>query len=446
MDQVLHQLVEVLRRSEIRISPAETLDAFKVLRNVGIDNKSLLREALALTLAKSIHEKIIFYETFDEFFTQWAFQNRPKRTIMKDVDPSGLLDNIEDELGTDLRDLLEKVLRNEFDDLAYQVQKAAAYIGVREISSLREKAHYVRQIKRILSLDKLDDYFLKSDDVNPTLGYLRLYLHQEIREFVEKQYRLNVDPSGKRSLIDAALRSNLDQIPVEYHSAVRDVVQKIAEKLTRDRRRVPKRAVRGLLDIRRTIRKNIAYDGSLFKLYWRRQRPDKPTVFVLCDVSNSVARISRFLLLFLYELTDVLPNIRSFVFSSDLGEVTDLFKNEPSEKAIEETIFYWGKGATDYTKAFGDFRKICGKEMNQRSTIIVLGDARNNYYDLDLNTFKDISKRVKQVFWLNPEARDSWSEGDSVMLRYKPFCFRVDTCNRIDHMERFADRLIAATR
>ena len=84
--------------------------------------------------------------------------------------------------------------------------------------------------------------------------------------------------------------------------------------------------------------------------------------------------------------------------------------------------------------------------MNQRSTIIVLGDARNNYYDLDLNTFKDISKRVKQVFWLNPEARDSWSEGDSVMLRYKPFCFRVDTCNRIDHMERFADRLIAATR
>ena len=166
MDQVLHQLVEVLRRSEIRISPAETLDAFIVLRNVGIDNKSLLREALALTLAKSIHEKIIFYETFDEFFTQWAFQNRPKRTIMKDVDPSGVLDNIEGELGTVLRDLLDKVLRNEFDDLAYQVQRAAAYIGVREISSLREKAHYVRQIKRILSLDKLDDYFLKSDDVN----------------------------------------------------------------------------------------------------------------------------------------------------------------------------------------------------------------------------------------------------------------------------------------
>lgn len=446
MDLVLEQLIAVLRRSEIRISPAETLDAFNVVRNVGIDNKSLLREALALTLAKSIHEKIIFYDTFDEFFTQLAFQNRPKRTIMKDADLSGDLANIDGELGADLRDLLGKVSRNELDDLAYEVQKAADNIGVREISSLREKAHYVSQIKKIFSLDKLDDYFLTTPNVNPALRYLRLYLHEEIREFVDKQYRLNVDPTGKRTLIDAALRSNLDQIPLEYHSAVRKVVQKIAEKLTRDRRRVPKKAVRGLLDIRRTLRRNIAYDGSLFKLYWRRQRPDKPTVFVLCDVSNSVARISRFLLLFLYELTEVLPNIRSFVFSSELGEVTDIFKNEPSEKAIEETIFYWGKGATDYAKAFGDFRKICGKEMNQRSTVIVLGDARNNYYDLELNTFKDISKRVKQVFWLNPEARDSWSEGDSVMLRYKPFCFRVDTCNRIDHMERFADRLIAATR
>lgn len=446
MDQVLAQFVDVLRKSDIRVSPAETIDAYSVIQNVGIDNKSLLKEALAVTLAKSIDEKIKFYETFEYFFTQLSFRNRPKGTVVKDVDQVRLLTHLAKDLSEDLKELIEKVLKNDLDHLAYRVQKAADDIGLRNMTSLREKTQYARQIAGILSLNKLDDYVLGGSNVDPTIRYLRQYLHQEVRDFVEKQYRLYVDPTGKRSLVNAALKSNIDQIPLDYHASVREVVKKIAARLTRDRRRVPKKAVRGMLDIRRTLRKNVAYDGSLFKLYWRRRRSDKPTVFVICDVSNSVARVSRFLLLFLYELSDVLPNIRSFVFSSELGEVTDIFKNASSETAIEEAIFYWGKGATDYSQAFGDFRNICGKEMNQRSTVIVMGDARNNYYELKLGAFKEISRRVKQVFWLNPETRDSWSEGDSEMLRYAPFCFRVDTCSRIDHMERFADRLISATR
>ena len=167
---------------------------------------------------------------------------------------------------------------------------------------------------------------------------------------------------------------------------------------------------------------------------------------MLCDVSNSVARVARFLLLFLYELADVLPNIRAFAFSSRLGEVTDTMRNHATDTAIEEALFTWGKGNTDYARAFLDFRKLVGADLNQRSTMIVVGDGRNNYYDPRPDVFEQLARRTKQTFWLNPETRDQWREGDSEMRRYAPYCFRVDTCNKIRDIERFADRLLVAAR
>jgi len=276
--------------------------------------------------------------------------------------------------------------------------------------------------------------------------YLRQYFRQQIRDYVDAQYRLHVDATGKRALLVAALDSNLDQIPLEYQHEVRRVVEKLADKLIRDHRRRLRKATRGVLDIKKTLRRNVAYDGTMFDVRWRRQKREKSTVYVLCDVSSSVARVARFLLLFLYELTDVLPNLRAFSFSSRLGEVTDIFRSKASDEAIEDTLFVWGKGNTDYARAFMDFRELCGKDLNKRAVLVVLGDGRNNYYDARPDVFKELSKRVKQVFWLTPETPDSWGEGDSEMRRYAPHCFRVVTCNRIEHIERFAESLLTATR
>ncbi len=169
-------------------------------------------------------------------------------------------------------------------------------------------------------------------------------------------------------------------------------------------------------------------------------------MFVLCDVSSSVARVARFLLLFLYELADVLPNVRAFAFSSRLGEITDVMRDNASATAIEEALFTWGKGNTDYARAFFDFRELCGADLKPRSTLIVLGDARSNYYDPRPEVFEELSRRVKRTYWLNPESLDQWSVGDSEMRRYAPYCFRVETCNKLRHIERFADQLLQATR
>jgi len=153
-----------------------------------------------------------------------------------------------------------------------------------------------------------------------------------------------------------------------------------------------------------------------------------------------------FLLLFLYQLVDVLPKVRAFAFSNRLGEITDVFESHGHERAVEEAMFQWGTGTTDYGHALVDFRALVHEELDHRSTVIFLGDARGNYFEPRVDILRNISQRVKHVFWLNPETPENWGEGDSAMRAYAPFCLRVETCNQLKDIERFADRLLNLTR
>ncbi len=450
VDVTFTRFVAALRNAEVRVSPAETLTAFDIVDRVGIADRALLKDALSLALAKSRTEKERFDDTFERFFGQLAFRAPAKRVFLRGVDAEAARAELEGVVSAHLADAVAAVIADDRDRLAHRVQQTAAELNIHEIKSLREKSHYARQIAEALALDELDALVggggVEAASMQPLMRYLRQYFHDEIRSYVDAQYRLHVDASGKRALLEAALKSNLDQLPLAYHQEVRRVVEKLAEKLAKEHRRRARRAQRGVLDIKRTLRRNVAYDGAVFDLQWRRQKREKATVFVLCDVSNSVARVARFLLLFLYELTDVLPNIRAFAFSSRLGEVTDVMRDRASDAAIEEALFTWGKGNTDYARAFQDFRELCGTDIDQRSTLIVLGDARSNYYDPRPQIFEELARRAKQTYWLNPEAREQWREGDSEMRRYAPHCFRVETCNKLRDIERFADRLLLATR
>ena len=439
-------LVNALRNADIRVSTAETLDAFAVLSHVGIRDKTLLRDALELTLAKTVDEKERFDETFERFFDQLAFRVPAKRAMLRDVDREEIIETLRTTTSTDVVDTVESALDNDRDRLAMLVQQAASRLNLGSIRTLREKSYYVDRIAEALSVRELDDYVGSTENPDPAVRYLRQYLRQEIRDYVDSQYRLRVDATGKRALLDAALNANLDRIPFEYQHEVRRVVEKLADRLVRDHRRRLRKATRGVIDIKKTLRRNVAYDGTMFDVRWRRHKREKTTVYVLCDVSSSVARVARFLLLFLYELTDVLPNLRAFTFSSRLGEVTDIFRSKASDEAIEDALFFWGKGNTDYARALIDFRERCGTDLNSRSVLVVLGDGRNNYYDARADILRELSNRVKQVFWLTPETPDTWGEGDSEMPRYAPHCFRVATCNRIEHIERFAENLLTATR
>ena len=449
MEVTFSRFVQALRNADVRVSPAETLDGFDVLSRIGIGNERLVRDALSLALAKSSDEKARFDDAFERFFHQLAFRRPPQRSFVGGLDKAELLQGLDEELSPGLLQVISSVVDNGRDYLAFLVQRTAEEAGLSGIRTLREKSLYAQRIAEALSVDELETHISSGTGerpADPTLRYLRQYLRAEIGAYVDAQFRLHVDASGKKALLEAALKANLDQVPPEYHAAVRSAVEKLARRLCRMHRRRRKQNTPGLLDIKKTLRRNVSYDGAMFDLHWRRTKREQASVYVLCDVSGSVARVARFLLLFLYELTDVLPNIRAFAFSSALGEVTDLFKRKSTEAAVEEALVAWGGGTTDYARAFCDFRALCGRDLDHKSTIMVLGDARNNYFEPRTDVLKELSDRVKQVLWLNPEHRSQWTHGDSEMQRYAPYCFDVRTCNRLSDIETLADKLLSAAR
>ena len=169
---------------------------------------------------------------------------------------------------------------------------------------------------------------------------------------------------------------------------------------------------------------------------------DKPKVFAICDVSGSVANYARFMLMFLYSLEEVMSRVRSFAFSSDLGEVTELFERNDLEDAIAKALRDYSGGATDYGQAFVDFRKTCMDEVDNRTTIVILGDARNNYGDARTEILKEMYDRCKRLIWLNPEPKNTWNVGDSEMKKYAAYCHQVEECNSLMHLERIVGNLL----
>jgi uncharacterized protein with von Willebrand factor type A (vWA) domain len=445
MEALMTRFVHALRSAQVPVSPAETLDGFRVAEVVGLQDRVLLRNALALTLAKSRTEKDRFDACFDRFFGQLAFAEKPKPTLLASFDHEELLRAARANLSTRTQELAELVLAQNQTELALKVQELAERIHIQDMQALRDKSHFSELLGRELGVAEFAALQTQlSGALASGAGYLRQYVQTQIKTYVDVQYRLIVDASGRRALLDAAIKGNLDQVSPEYYREVEKVVQRIADRLTQQHKRRNNRAHRGVLDVRRMLRKNLAYDGSFFHLAWRKRKKEQAAVYVVCDVSNSVARIARFLLLLLHSLNDVLPNVRSFAFSNRLGEVTDTFSRNTSSQAIEQAMFDWGKGTTDYGKALVDFRELVHHKLDSRSTVIFLGDARSNYFDPRADILKEVQGRAKQVFWLNPEPRDGWGEGDSEMKRYAPFCLRVHRLASLQDLERFADTLLTA--
>ncbi len=184
------------------------------------------------------------------------------------------------------------------------------------------------------------------------------------------------------------------------------------------------------------------YEGTIVDLAWKATRVDRPKVFAICDVSGSVAQYARFMLMFLYSVEEVLPGVRAFAFSSDLGEVTDLFRREGIDEAIAQTLLDYSGGSTDYGQAFEDFIRLALDDVDKRSTIIILGDARNNYGEPRTDLLKTLYDRSRRLIWLNPEPRASWGGGDSEMRRYRAYCSQAEVCNSLVHLERVVSNLL----
>ena len=497
MERTLTNFIAALRNSDVRISTAETLDAVSAVELVGYRDKDLLKRTLWLALPKTADEKETFDTCFEQFFKfedmaqsqaqqpgeggghddaeqnegegggegqgggQAAAEqqgNRKSKGKPKKQKPLGLEEEEEEDLGpgemTQPASALGQLLFTDSRvELTMAMAAAGEAVGVRDIQVFTQKGLFARRIMDEMGLADLNREIgdLKQDARVPArrlgqeLKRRRDWLREEVRDYVERQFLLHADASGKRLREELLRKVKLSNVEHRSFRLIQEIVYKMAKRLATMHSRRKKVFRRGHLNLPRTLRHNMAYDGAIFDLHWKSVKIDRPKVFAICDVSGSVANYSRFMLMFLYSLEEVMPKVRSFAFSSDLAEVTELFERNTLEDAISKVLRDYSGGSTDYGQALIDFKRHCMDDVDNRTTIIILGDARNNYGEDHAEILKEMYDKSKRVIWLNPESRFAWNVGDSVMRVYGTYSHQVEECNSLMHLERVVGNLLKLT-
>ncbi|MEX2482890.1 MAG: VWA domain-containing protein [Gammaproteobacteria bacterium] len=459
MTQALANFIKALRAADVRVSTAESIDAAAAVDRVGFDERGLLKLALGQVLAKNVDDKARFDACFEAYFSSAQTPAPPAASTDNDAgaaaDPAAEADAADGGAaaagaggnggsGEALESLLEST---DGSALQQRIAMAARNVQLQNIRLFTQRGMYIRRILEQLDIDALDDTLIalsRADEDDPRALRLRerkAQLIETIAEQVDRELLLYAANAGQRLREEVLQRTPLARIEMRDFKTMHELVRRLAKRLIALHARRRHVARRGRLDVRHTIRRNIEYDGLMFDTVWKRVRVDRPKVVAVCDVSGSVAQVARFLLLFLYSVSEVIPKVRSFAFSNYLGEVTELFETRPVEDAIAATLHDWGMGATDYGGALAELERLAGEDIDHRTTVLILGDARSNYSDPGDRALRRIHARARRVLWLNPEPRALWDSGDSEMRKLGTCCDRVEPCRSIVHLERIISEI-----
>ena len=451
MVDFLRDFIHILRSSEIRISTAETIDAMRVVSLIGLNDKSLLQDSLSQTLAKNLREKEIFNECFNTFFEEkyMDFENKPNANdeLENDLNNEQNIDESADVISSDLEDLYKQ---SDKSSLMTLMAIAAREVNLSDIRLFTQTGMFTRKIFDAMGLEKLNnDIFLASRSADlvreEELKEIRERLRLEIRDYVDNQVKLRTTNSGRQLREEALSKIRLTQADRSDYKMMSKIIKRMAKRLISVHSRRKRKSRRCILDVRSTIRANQEYDGILFETIWKKTKVDRPKIVALCDVSGSVANVSRFFLMFLHSLTDVLPHVRTFAFSNKAGEVTDLFETKDIEVAATETLLINGGGSTDYGQAFSDLESFLENDIDRKTTVIILGDARSNYGDPRCDILKTIQEKSKRIIFLNPEPKSLWGTGDSEMLRFVPYTSKSKACSSLVDLEKVVDDMLRSS-
>lgn len=450
----LRRFLQVARGAGLRVSASEGIDAARALDVIGYGDRTALKDTLGLVLAKTPDEKALYNEAFDLYFKHEALDGRNNGEDTDDAEngesdaqgqgtPGGGEGG--EGIGPGSSSALSELLTE--DDragLATAMEKAGRDSSVQYIRYFTQKNLYTRRILIRMGLRGVEDEIEALRGGGTPQGMARAALLENriarlrdaVRDLVERNlllYARGENEQFREELLKSARLSNLERRDMErMRVLVRQMAKKLAARYAKNRHR----RLRGQLDIRRTLRKNMGWGGIPFVTVWKQKRIEKPRVMVLCDVSGSVAAMAQFLLMFLYALNEALSDIRSFAYSGSLVEVSEILEKQPVEQAIEKIMNTIGMGSSNYGNALADFEEGWMKFVTNKTTVIILGDARGNNNDPRTDILARISQRSKRIIWLNPEYQSMWGSGDSDMYRYAPFCNLLTVCNTLRHLER----------
>lgn len=459
--------VGLLRKSGIRASTAETLDAVRAVELTGLEDPEAVRGALGATLVKRPEDRATFDELFDLYFFRPADLAERSRGAplyeallaagLSEEDIERILQLVQGEasglgslarLGTGLRQgHLEPLLRMaglrvDFDRMANPLQ--VGFFTQRLLEAMRfgdaerELAALVERLEAALGAQAAA---AARRALDRNVAGLRHAVRDYVQGEFERRHRDFYEQFRRETLLDKPF----SRMSAEELKALRLEVLRLCRKLRAQaslRRKVERR---GRLDAMRTLRRSFATGGVPFDIRRRRRRPQKPRLVVLCDISDSVRHVSRFMLQFSYTLQDLFAKVRSFVFVSDLGETTDLFARADLDRAVEHA--YAGGVVSVYAnsnfgRAFLQFHDRYLDAVTGHTTVIVIGDGRNNYNPANAWCLAALGARAKRVLWLNPEPPALWGFGDSAMREYEGHCDRVEVVGNLASLARVVDSLV----
>lgn len=456
MRENLHRFFRAARGAGVHVSPAESIDAMRAVKEVGFSDRAILRDALLLTLAKSQDEKLALGDCFDLFFSQpEPRQDQPEADdnddASQDADqtpsPGSASEAGEGQASEALGPLAQMLLSQDRNAIAAAIASASGAASLSDIRYSTQRGIFSSRILDAMGLQRLRDDLDALTATNPSLaerlrGALDA-LREAVRDTVSQGLALYAREEAENLRNEILRNAPLARIERRQVAEMRALIRQIARRLRERYSKPRKRQRRGHLDVRRTLRRNAAWGGVPFLTAWKRKHRDRPKIVAICDVSGSVAQVSDFFLLLIHSLHEVVDDVHSFAFSSHLIEVSEILEKKSPEEAMAEIMSKVGFGSSDYGSSLVDFEKGFMSTLTPQTTVIVLGDARSNNLDPRADILRRISERSKRVVWLNPEGRLAWGFGDSEMPRYATFCTVVRQCATAQQLERAVSDIVA---
>jgi uncharacterized protein len=461
----LVEFARLLRQNGVRVSPAEVGDAARAAALVGVGERDGFRAALRSTLVKRSADVPLFDALFALYFSALGRAlDGVDRGLLADLGEPGLLEGDDlraaalalQEMLPSLSPLARAALTGERGAVAQLFEGAAAGMDFAALTSTAQVGFYGRRLLAAAggaaaARDFADvETMLRARGATPRAldlvsGRLRAVLdalENVARRYAQIEQVARAEARRRRSLAPAGFAALTRDDVARMESAVKRLAERLKARLaSRERARRG-----GALHVRRTLRRNMGLGGLPARLAFRRRRPDRPDVVVLCDVSDSVRHVSRLMLLFVHTLQSLFTRVRSFVFVSDLGEVTEAFREERDlARAADlatagEVVSLFGN--SNYGRALTLFHERYRGAVTRRTTVLVIGDGRNNYNPPQAWVLDELRRRARRVLWICPEERWAWGQGDSEMPLYAARVNRVATVTTLEELEGVADQLV----
>ena len=474
--ELLNGFIVELREAGLPVSLTENLDAVEADKHIPIDERETFKYALAATLVKNHAHWRAFETVFEVYFSlrgaeyelqdgEWSDDN--PELEMHEEGQSGQMPGqgggqeglTQEQLAEMLFQALAKMDQNMMRAVARQsVQRFAGMEPGRPVGG----TYYLYRTLRNLDLEGVlerlvDQHKQNENDADVLEQRLRKdeYEHRidQLKKEIEAEIRRRLVADRGVEAMAKTLRKPLPEDVDFMHASREEMVslrraiwpltRKLAVRLARKRRHGRK----GPLDFRRTVRHSLSYGGVPAEPKFKYPKPSKPEIMVIADISGSVAAFARFTLHLVYALNNQFSKVRSFVFIDGLDEVTDYFEGvddiaQAIHRVNTEADVIWVDGHSDYGHAFEVFNERYGKDVGPKTTVMILGDARNNYHASQSWVIKEIEDKARKVFWLNPEPISYWDTGDSIVSEYSDHCNGIFEVRNLKQLEAFVENLV----